>query len=124
MTIGGNKKNLRQQLIRGAVGSAIIQVTNRISVLVLGVILARGLGAESYGVYSYAFALLALGGVIAQLGLPTLILREIASYHSTKDWSYIRGILLSTLTIVFLSSVILVLVVVFFLLYVLLCFVW
>ena len=113
MTISSNKKSLRQQLIHGAIGSAIIQIATRILALVLGVVLARGLGAEGYGIYSYAFAFLALMMVVAELGMPTLVLRQIASYHSKEDWPHIRGILLSTLQIAFLSSVILAVIVVF-----------
>ena len=56
---------LRSQLIRGALGSAGIQVVNRLLALVLGVVLARALGPESYGVYVYAFAIMSLLMVLA-----------------------------------------------------------
>ena len=113
MTVNSNKKKLRQQLIHGALGSAAIRVTNLILALVLGVVLARGLGAEGYGIYSYAFALLALTMVVAELGMPTLILRQIAAYHSKEDWPHIRGILLKSLQIACFSSVAVALIVVF-----------
>lgn len=108
MIIGNNEKKLRQQLIGGALGSALIQIVNRALVLVLGVLLARGLGADGYGIYSYAFAILTLMIVIAELGLPTLILRQVASYQSRSEWQYIRGLLLGSIKVGVYFSVIIV----------------
>jgi len=42
------------------------------------VLLARLLGAEGYGIYSYVFAWVMLLSILAQAGLPDLVVRETA----------------------------------------------
>jgi O-antigen/teichoic acid export membrane protein len=42
------------------------------------VLLARMLGAEGYGIYAYAFALVTLLAMPAKAGLPQLVVRETA----------------------------------------------
>lgn len=106
ISMNDNGDILRKQLIRGATGIAFSQVINRFLLLLLGVTLARGLGTDGYGVYSYAFALLTLLVVFAELGMPTLILREIAAYQSQEDWAHMRGILVRSIQVVILSSII------------------
>lgn len=101
----GSRSSFRGQLVRGGVGSALIQVINRLLALALGVVLARGLGAEGYGIYAYAFALMTLLMVFAELGIPTLLMREVAASQARRDWPHLRGVLVRTLQIVLLSAV-------------------
>lgn len=84
---------LRAQLLRGGVGSAVIQVANRALSLALGILLARTLGAEGYGVYAYAFAIMSLLMVFAEAGVPTLLLREVAAAQGREEWGVLRGAL-------------------------------
>ena len=58
----------------------------------LSVILARTLGAESYGVYAFAFAVSSLLLVPAHSGVPRLVVREMAKAWSVKDTSLIKGL--------------------------------
>lgn len=97
---------LKAQLIRGGIGNALIQVCNRALALAVGVVLAKGLGAEGYGVYSYAFALMSLLSVFACFGMPTMLVREVAKAESKKDWRYLRGVLVWGLSLALLLSVV------------------
>jgi O-antigen/teichoic acid export membrane protein len=67
---------------------------NRTLRLALGIILARSLGAEGYGVYAYAFAIMSLLLVVAEAGVPTLLMREVAAGLSLENWGLLRGALI------------------------------
>lgn len=84
---------LRAQLIRGGLGTAGIQAANRILALALGIVLARTLGAEGYGIYAYAFAIMSLLIVLAEAGVPTLLMREVATSQGREQWGRLRGVL-------------------------------
>ena len=100
----GESGSLRGRLIRGGAGSAIIQALNRLIALVVGIALARGLGAEGYGVYAYAFALMSVLMVPAELGMPVLLVREVAASVAKLDWAYVRGICIRSTQIVLAAS--------------------
>lgn len=57
------------------------------------VILARILGSSGYGIYSYGVSVAMVLAVIAKLGLPQLLLREVAAASAREKWSLVRGIL-------------------------------
>lgn len=95
---------LRARLIRGGVGSAGVQALSRVLALALGIVLARGLGAEGYGTYAYAFAIMSLLMVVAEAGVPTLLLREVAAAQGQKRWGLLRGALIRSSQLVLLAS--------------------
>lgn len=105
-SLTGEVGTLRGQLIRGGAGSALVQVLSKVMALLFGVVLARGLGAEGYGIYAYAFALMTLLMVSAELGMSTLLLREIAASQARHDWPYLRGVTVRGIQIALLSSLI------------------
>lgn len=96
---------LKARLIRGGFGSAVIQAINRLLMLALGIVLARGLGAEGYGVYAYAFAIMSLLMVLAEAGVPTLLMREVAAAQGREAWGLMRGVLQRARQFVLLASV-------------------
>ncbi len=53
--------------------------------LVVGVWVARYLGVQQYGLFSYAYAFVTLFGPIANLGLDNLVIRDIVSNPSCKE---------------------------------------
>jgi O-antigen/teichoic acid export membrane protein len=103
--LAGSRGSLRGQLVRGGTGSALILVINRLLTLTLGIVMARGLGAKGYGVYAYAFALMTLLMVFAEMGMPTLLMREVAASEARQDWPHLRGVLMRALQIVFTAAV-------------------
>jgi O-antigen/teichoic acid export membrane protein len=58
------------------------------------VLLARTLGATGYGIYAYAVSWALLLAIPATLGLPALLVREIAAYRLRGSWRSVAGLLL------------------------------
>jgi len=50
------------------------------------------MGPTEYGAYSFAFAILMLVAIPAQVGVPQLIVRETAKAQVSKDWALMRGL--------------------------------
>nr|WP_281273440.1 flippase [Salinisphaera orenii] len=69
-----------------------MRVANIALVFVMAIVLARHLGVEGYGVYSYVLALVSLIAIPAQLGLPALVVRETAKAEAERDWGRLRGV--------------------------------
>jgi O-antigen/teichoic acid export membrane protein len=95
---------LRAKLVQSGIGSVVIQTFNRISALVMGLILARMLGVEGYGVYAYAFAVMSLLMVVAEAGVPTLLMRETAASCGRKEWGLLKGALSRSVQFVSFTS--------------------
>ena len=68
--------------LRRAAGVGTLSLANRLIGFATGVVLARYLGPEGYGSYAFVFAMVLLLLIPAKLGLPTLVLREIAAARS------------------------------------------
>jgi len=64
-----------------AKNSAVVlgaKVISSLLLMAMAVLLARSLGAESFGVYSFVFAYIAFFNVLADLGLKNILVREIS----------------------------------------------
>ena len=83
---------LAGQLARDGIGGLAVRGTSVLLGITLVFVLARSLGPEGYGVYSYVFALLSLLAVPAQMGIPSLVVRETARAQAASDWAAMRGI--------------------------------
>lgn len=84
---------VRAELLRGTGGSAIIQAANILLALGAGVLLARTLGPESYGTYTFVLSVVTLLSLPAKAGLPTLLVREVAKNQVNERWGLVRGLL-------------------------------
>lgn len=51
----------------------------------IGIQLARSLGAAGYGVYGLALSMLSIAAIPAEFGLPQLVTREVAAAHQRQD---------------------------------------
>jgi len=60
--------------------------------LLATILLSRALGAQGYGIYSYAFAIVSLLSLPAESGLPILLMRETAKNVSTNNSGLVRGV--------------------------------
>lgn len=96
---------LRAQLVRGASWSFVLKVISTGLVLATSILLARVLGPKGYGIYAYAFALVGLLKVPTTLGLPQLVLRNVAAYHARSEWGLMRGMLLRARQALLLTSI-------------------
>lgn len=86
-------ERLGPTLTRTLAGSAGIRVIGMGFGLLVGVQLARGLGADGYGIYGLAMSILSLASIPAEFGLPQLLTREIAYAQVRDDLPSIRGIM-------------------------------
>ncbi|XSG86305.1 MAG: flippase [Methylohalobius sp. ZOD2] len=83
----------RSEWVAGLCGAASVKITGALLGFALTVVLARLLGPSEYGIYAWVMALVALLSVPVQLGLPTLLIREVARAQQQRDWGCLRGIL-------------------------------
>ncbi|MDR7135856.1 O-antigen/teichoic acid export membrane protein [Lysobacter niastensis] len=72
--------------LRVVVASATLRVTGMAFGLLVGIQLARLLGAEGYGVYGVAMSVIALLTVAAEFGLSILVTREVASAKALNSF--------------------------------------
>lgn len=61
------------------------QVLRIIAGLFVGIYVARYLGPEQFGIYSYAVAFVALFGAIARLGLDGIVVRDLVNHPEERD---------------------------------------
>ena len=83
---------LRAQLLRGGLGSLFVKAGQALLAFAVAVTLARTLGPEGYGVYSFALAILMLTAIPAQVGVPQLVVRETAKAQANGNYGLIRGL--------------------------------
>ena len=101
------RTSLRGTLLRGGLGSIGLNLSHVLFSFLISIALARILGAESFGIYSFAYALAMVLAIPAQSGMSQLVLRETAQAFAAEDWGRIRGLWTwSTGTVLVLSLVI------------------
>jgi O-antigen/teichoic acid export membrane protein len=88
-------KSSHRELARRLVGAGSIKVGNTVLTFAVSVLLARSLGPEGFGKYSFALSVVALLGTLAHAGLPVLLLREVARYHFQHQWNLLKGVIRS-----------------------------
>lgn len=101
--------SLKSQLLKGAGGSAVLKLINIPLMLGTGVLLARSLGPENYGLYSFVLAIVTMLALPTKAGIPTLLVKEVAKKNLNNEWGLIRGILKLSNSVVFGYSVIVIL---------------
>ncbi|MEZ8358956.1 oligosaccharide flippase family protein [Vibrio splendidus] len=74
--------------------------------VLFGVMLARYLGPQEYGLYGYIISVIAIFTVPVIAGLPNLIVREISCYISLNNNAKIKGILLWSYIYILFTSLI------------------
>ena len=88
----GKADGLGRRLVGEGIGSGAVKLLSTLTTMGLTVTLARVLGVEGYGVYTYVLALVTLLAIPAQAGLPFLVLRETAAAQATQTWGRMRGL--------------------------------
>lgn len=85
------RSDLAHRLVQATLGSSGIWAAGTLATFAIGVLLARPLGPEAYGVYGTVLAAVSLLGVPATLGWPLLATRELAGARTRGDWSALSG---------------------------------
>ncbi len=86
---------IRHERFKAAVMSFWLKIGNLFLGLLTTIILARILGASEFGLYTYALTLVGFLGLLANIGLPNLLVREVAKYSSLGNWIRLKDILRS-----------------------------
>ena len=73
--------------------SLVLRAVGTVVSFATGILLARVLEPEGLGVYGTVIATALALSVVAQAGMPTLALREVAVTTDRKDWALLRGVL-------------------------------
>lgn len=81
---------------RVSAGSLAVKIGTVLLGLTVSVLLARVLGPEQFGIYSWALACLTMLVRPVQRGLGQLLVREISAYRLDEKWAAIRGLLRRT----------------------------
>ena len=71
-------------LYRKFIGTAGLMLISRGLAMVAGIIYARYLGPEQFGLYSFVLAIIAMATLPVVAGLPHLLVREVAHFHLEK----------------------------------------
>jgi O-antigen/teichoic acid export membrane protein len=86
------KPKLLHHLARGSLGSIAVRVVGTVLSFAVVVLLARSLGPDGYGIYSFALSFIAILAIPAQVGLPELVVRETARAQAKAAWGLLRGL--------------------------------
>lgn len=84
---------MSKSLVNKFFGTAGLQILGRGLTVILGVILARVLGPEEFGRYSFILSLIAIAVIPTIAGMPQLLVREVANSQLEKRWDELKGIL-------------------------------
>jgi O-antigen/teichoic acid export membrane protein len=111
----GDEANPFQRVVRAATGTFGVRIASTGLSFVISILLARLLGVEAYGIYSYVTAWVALLAVPTSFGLDRLLVRDIAVYRTRSEWSLLKGLVrwanrtawLASLTVALLATAVL-----------------
>lgn len=96
------------RFLRAAATTSFLRVLARALALPTTILLARTLGAASYGRYAYALAWATLLGLAAVAGMDRYVVRAIARYGKDGDFARARGVLTWALGLASVSALTLV----------------
>lgn len=91
--VAGQGSSLRAELVRGAMGVGGLRVISLVLTLAVSVLLARALGPEGFGRYTFIISVVMVLSLPLDKGMRELITREVASYQHAEDWALLRGLL-------------------------------
>lgn len=94
----------KQDLLRGGAAVFALKASAAALGFINGVILARLLSLEAYGILAQVLAAATTLATILTLGTPSLLTREIAAHRAHKKWSLMKGIVYWSYRKVLLAS--------------------
>jgi O-antigen/teichoic acid export membrane protein len=91
------------RLRRGAVEAFLLRVLGAGLLFSMHAVIARVLGKEGFGIFSYAVSLAGLLAFIVPLGWTTALLRFVSEYRERKRWGLLKGSILTAHGVSFVS---------------------
>lgn len=101
--IGVSRTSIRRML-QSAFGTAILQATSTGLGFLTAVLLARVLGQDGYGRYTFTITWAAFLTIPALIGMDQFLVRGIARYEVERSWSLMKGLLRRANQTVLLTS--------------------
>lgn len=89
----GSETDLTGRLAKASLWSFLIYVGGAGLTGLAQLVIARTIGAASYGIYSYALAWTTLLSYVATLGFSMVLLRFVPAYSVKGQWSLARGVI-------------------------------
>jgi O-antigen/teichoic acid export membrane protein len=74
-------------------GTSSLLLIGKVFTALFGIFIARTLGPESFGKYSYILSIITILTIPTIAGLPQLLIREISKAETDKHWSKLKGLL-------------------------------
>ncbi len=78
-------QTLRQTIAKNTFWLFFGQIVSRLFKVILVIYAARVLGAEGYGLFSFALSFIMLFGLFSDIGIGTLLIRELVKYRDNKE---------------------------------------
>lgn len=97
---------IKGKIATGAAGTLAVKVSGTGLNFAANIVLARLLGASSYGAYGFALAWTEILTIPAVLGLDQLLAREVAYLRQKQEWASIKYLLRQSDRLVILSSIV------------------
>lgn len=91
-------------LAKNGAGNLALKASSALLAFLVGLLLARVLGAAGYGAYAFAMACIGLLAIPAVCGFDTLLVRHTATCQANAEWGEMRGMLCRADQIVFVTS--------------------
>ena len=98
-------------LLRNSAISVGIKIVFTLLSFFISLVLARVLGPEGFGAYSFCLAILMLVSIPVQSGYPMMLVREIAKARGLNNFSFIASIQKWTFSLILVTSILIVIVV-------------
>lgn len=86
--------DVTRQLWRALYSLGLLHGLGAVLTLAIGILLARLLGPEGYGIYALSMAILALAGMVTEFGFPVLAIREFSAARARDSWAEARGLVI------------------------------
>ena len=95
-----------RKIIKGGGIGLIAVLLGRVVGFILNVLLARGLGPESFGLYALGTSVVSVSVVLAMLGMGISIVRFGSIYSAKGDEHRLKGLLISSNGLTLLVSIV------------------
>lgn len=100
-----NNQTLVALMARGTTGVFVLNLANIALAFVTSILLARWLGAELFGEYTYVISWVTLAAVAARMGFDLIIPRFVTKYLKTEEQAKLRGLFRFTFLVLLINSV-------------------
>ncbi|MCK4404649.1 MAG: flippase [candidate division Zixibacteria bacterium] len=98
--------SIQKKIAKNAIYNFLVKAIGLAFAFVASVVVARFLGPDKYGVYSFVIWFLTMVGLLVNLGIPTTITKYVSEYWGRKDFSAISSILSRLLRVELLAGVV------------------